>query len=292
MTRGRLLPAVAGVPRQDNRSILTATGGFLAGGFTHTLNAYLGCSFARALCGSYCYAQHNRWITGGRPWGLYAAKADVRAAYRRDHDRLRRPRRGPPRPLRIYMSSSTDPYLPQERTLGLTRAVLEEMLERPPELLVIQTRSPLLRRDLDLLVPLAARCRLWLSVTVETDMDPVPGLPPHATPPAARLDLLDACRAAGLDGQATLSPLLPLRDPEAFAARLDRACRRVVVDHYLLGDGSHGLRTRRTAFPALLAAAGFDDWNRLERMDEVVALLRARLGPERVLVSCDGFNAV
>ena len=105
-----------------NASILTPTSGFLAAGYTHTINVYQGCAFAGSLCGVYCYAQHNRWITRGRAWGFYGAKREIREAYRRDYDRIKRPRRGEPRPLKIYMSSSTDPYLPQEKSL------------RPPDL--------------------------------------------------------------------------------------------------------------------------------------------------------------
>ena len=66
----------------------------------------------------------------------------------------------------------------------------------------------------------------------------------------------------------------------------------MVVDHYLLGDGSKGLRTQRTSFIDMLLANGFERWTRLEVVDEVVAALGAVLGAERVLVSCDGFNAV
>ena len=80
---------------------------------------YQGCAFAGALCGLFCYAQHNQWITRGRAWGLYAP-APRREAYRRDFDRIKRPRRGEPGALRIYMSSSTDPYIPQEKSLRLT----------------------------------------------------------------------------------------------------------------------------------------------------------------------------
>ena len=58
-TSSRSLPLV------ENTSILTPTGGFLRTGYTHTINAYQGCSFAGALCGTFCYAQHNRWITKG-----------------------------------------------------------------------------------------------------------------------------------------------------------------------------------------------------------------------------------
>lgn len=130
-----------GVPTVPHKTILTPTGGFLGSGFTHSLNPYVGCAYAGALCGTFCYAQHNAWITRGRPWGLYGQKADAVAAYRRDHDRQKRPRRGAPKPLRIYMASSTDPYVPQEAALGLTRALLEAMLERPPDALVLQTHA-------------------------------------------------------------------------------------------------------------------------------------------------------
>jgi hypothetical protein len=36
----------------ENKSILTPTSGFLASGFTHTLNPYVGCSNAGSLCGT------------------------------------------------------------------------------------------------------------------------------------------------------------------------------------------------------------------------------------------------
>lgn len=280
------------VPLTQVRSILTKTGGFLKSGYTHSLNPYLGCSFANAACGAFCYAQHNQWVVKGRPWGLYAGKAGAPDAYAREWERLKRPRRGPARPLRIYMSSSTDPYLPQEATLGITRALLEAMLARPPDVLVVQTRALLVERDLALLVELSRECALWLSVTVETDMDPVPGLPRHATPPARRLDLLERFRGAGVRTQAAVSPLLPLADLETFARRLEAACERVIVDHFLLGDGSGGLRTRRTGLITALEAHGCGEWATLAPFERVVAHLRERLGAARVLVSCEGFNAV
>ncbi len=287
------MEASAGIPLIDNTSILTPTGGFLAAGFTHTINAYQGCAFAGALCGLYCYAQHNQWITKGRAWGLYGAKRRVREAYRRDHDRIKRPRRGEPGPLRIYMSSSTDPYIPQEKTLRLTRALLEEMIGRPPDVLVIQSHHTMVERDIDLIADLSTRGEVWVSLTVETDMDRVPGLLPHASPPARRLATLATFRARGIPTQATISPLLPLADPLAFARRLDAACDRVILDHYLIGDGSPGgWRTRRTGFPERLAAAGFGEWNDLAKLHEVRDLMAGVLGAGRVLVGCEGFNMV
>jgi DNA repair photolyase len=286
-------PISGGVPLVENASILTPTGGFLAAGYTHTINVYQGCAFAGALCGMYCYAQHNRWITRGRAWGLYGAKRRVREAYRRDHDRIKRSRRGEPGPLKIYMSSSTDPYIPQEKSLRLTRALLEEMVDRPPDVLVIQSHHTMVDRDIDLIADLSTRGEVWVSLTVETDMDRVPGLPPHASPPARRLTVLAAFRARGISTQATISPLLPLADPLGFARRLDAACDRVILDHYLIGDGSPGgWRTRKSGFPERLAAAGFGEWNHLAKLHEIRDLLAGVLGANRVLVGCEGFNSV
>ena len=217
----------------------------------------------------------------------------VREAYRRDFDRIKRPRRGEPGPLRIYMSSSTDPYIPQEKSLRLTRALLEEMVERPPDVLVIQSHHTLVERDIDFIADLSACSETWVSLTVETDMDRIPGLPPHSSPPARRLATLERFRARGIPTQATISPLLPLADPLTFARRLDAACDRVILDHYLIGDGSPGgWRTRKSGFPERLAAAGFGEWNDLAKLEEIRDLIAGVLGADRVLVGCEGFNAV
>ena len=279
-------------PRSPNKTLLNPTSGFLGAGFTHTLNIYQGCAFARALCGTYCYAQQIPWVSKNRPWGLYAAKADIVAAYQRDHDAVRR---RPGKPLRVFMSSITDPYLPQESTLRLTRSVLEAMLDRPPNTIVIQSHSTLVIRDLDLIEVLSRRCELWVSLTVETDMDPVPGFPPHATAPSQRIDTLQAFRDRGIRTQAAMSPLLPLRDPSDLARRLEAACDRVILDHYLIGDGSptgDGQRTRRLGFEQRLIAQGFAEWTTLDKLWETRDLLRDVLGAHRVLIGCEGFNAV
>ena len=279
-------PLPSAVPQVEAKQVLTPTGGYLGPGYTHSLNPYLGCSFGRSLCGAYCYAQHSPWIARGRPWGLYAAKGGAAAAYARDWDRLRRKGER----LAIFMSSATDPWLPQERTLEVTRGLLEAMRERPPDALVLQTRSPLALRDLGLVRELAGRFPLLLSVTVESDRARVPGLPPPAATPAARIELLRAFRAAGVRTQAAVSPLLPLEDEAAFARALDPVCERVVLDHWRIGDGSGGRRTLRTALPAALEAAGLAEWNELARFERVVGTFRGVLGAERVLVGQAGFN--
>jgi DNA repair photolyase len=283
----RLLPLI------ENVLILTPTSGFLKAGYTHTINVHQGCAFAGSLCGTFCYAQHNRWITKGRNWALYGVKRHVRDSFQRDYDRIKLPKLGEPKPLKIYMSSSTDPYLPQENTLCVTWSLLDEMRQRPPDVLVIQSYHMLVERDIDLIQELASRFELWISLMVETDMDRLPGFAPQVNFPARRLETLERFRTRGILTQATVSPLLPLANPETFAHRLDTACNRVIIDHYLIGGGSpNGWRTKRTTFAERLEHAGFGGWNSLAKLWETRNFLAGILGEERVLVGCDGFNTV
>lgn len=278
--------------RIDNKTILTPTGGFLKKGFTHTINTYTGCSFAGTVCGVFCYAQHIHWITQGRPWGIYGAKSNIREAYRQEYDRIKHPARSKPRSLKIYMSSITDPYVPQERSLGLTSQLLEEMTLRPPDVLVIQTHSILIQRDLNLIERLSEKSTVWVSITVETDMDPVPGFPPHAFPPLQRLDTLKKFKEIGIPTQVTVSPVMPLDDPSGFANVINQSADRVILDHFLIGDGSNGQRTMRTDYVSMLDKAGYSEWAKLEKLWEIKDLFHAILGTSRVFISQEGFNAV
>lgn len=190
------------------------------------------------------------------------------------------------------MSSSTDPYVPQEKLLGITRALLEAMCERPPDGIVIQTHTTLISRDLTLIRELAQRTSLWVSITVETDREVLAGFSKHASSPAKRMETLSRFRKEGIRTQAAVSPLLPLGNVEEFARTLEKVADRVILDHYLLGDGSAGgLRTKRTNFPEMLTKNGFDEWNGLEKFWEVVAVFREIVGQDRVLISQEGFNS-
>ena len=281
---------MAQLPIIDNKSILTSASGFLDSGFTHTLNPYSGCSHAGSFCGLYCYAQHNHWITNGRSWALYGVKGNSVEAFRRDFDRVKRPRRGEPRPLRIYMSSVTDPYVPQEKTQLVTRQLLIEMLERVPDALVVQTHSTLVTRDIDLIERLSKLTTVRVSLSVETDREQIPGFPPHVFLPQERIKAIGEFHSHGIPTRTTVSPLCPLRDARKFATEITSVSDEVVLDHYLLGDGANGLRTKRTRFPEMLEAAGFGEWNSLEKFYEVVDLFRMIAGEERVFVSAEGFN--
>ena len=269
MGRARVFPRTA-------RSILTPTGGYLRG-FTHSLQPYAGCAFSCA----YCYVREmavQRTNPYGLAWGRWVAPKTNAPELLRARAR-RRGLRG----LRIFCSSATDPYLPLERRLRLTRGCLEVMAEHPPDALVLQTRSPLVARDIDLL----ARLPVLASVTVTTDREDVRRLlEPDSPSLALRVEVLARLRGAGVRTQAAVAPLLPC-DPERLARELDPVVDRVVVDDFFLGDGAGGRRSLMAL--EQLRAAGHESYTHPGYAEEALRVLRAILGPERVVVSQAGF---
>lgn len=273
------------------RSALTRTTGYLRTVTSHSLQPYRGCSYGSALCGVGCYVRHNGWLLRGEAWGSFLeARTNAAQRYREQAPRERRWARRARGEFSVFLSSSTEPFVPQERSLGITRQVLEAMCDEPPDALVVQTHSHRVSDYLDLYPRLAGACRLRFHVSIESDRDRLPGLPPPASPVARRLAAAEALRAAGLRVVVTVSPLLPIEDPEAFFARIARVADAVVVDHFVGGDGSpDGARTRRTPLPAAMEAVQPGS-SELAYRDAIVAIARRAL-PGRVGVGADGFAA-
>ena len=109
----------------------------------------------------------------------------------------------------LHIGGNTDPYQPAERALRSTRAVLELLLERRHPLTLI-TKSALVLRDLDLLVPLAERrlVKVYVSVT-SLDDDIKRTLEPRTASPQARLRVLRTLTEAGVPAGAMLAPVIP-----------------------------------------------------------------------------------
>jgi DNA repair photolyase len=273
MSRTRLFP-------RDASSILTRTGGYLSG-FTHSLQPYSGCAFS---C-EYCYVREmavQRTNPFGLPWGGWLAP-------KRNAPELlaRAARGGRLRGARVFCSSATDPYVPAERRLRLTRGCLEVLARHPPEVLVLQTRSPDVLRDAELLACIPSAL---VSLTVTTDDEAVRRLfEPDSPSLRRRLDTLGRLRAAGLRTQAAVAPLLP-GSPRRLAELLEPRVDRVVVDDFFRGDGAGGRRSLRAL--ARLRESGFGAWAEPGYASEAVAVLREVLGAERVVESQAGFNDV
>lgn len=271
------------------KNVLTRTTGYLREVTSHSLQPYRGCTFGHALCGVGCYVQHSQHITRGRPWGGFLeVRTNAAESYRQNCARERRWAEKQGRPFSIFCSSATDPFVPQEFRQGITRGLLEAMCEFPPDALIVQTHSPRVADYLPLLTRLAGCCRLRIHVSIETDREQIAGLPPHAGSVEKRLAACAALRAAGLATVVTVSPLLPIVDPENFFGRIARVADAVVIDHFIHGDGSReGSRTLRTALPAAMAAVAPESVTLVYR-DRMIACARHIL-PGRVGVHIAGF---
>lgn len=275
------------IDQVEARTILTETRGFTSvdvpgTGFHYSLNPYRGCAFN---C-SYCYAPAFVFDEDARRnWGRWVTiKANAEALLRTAG------RRGKLRNKNVYMSTVTDPYQPIEHKLGLTRACLEVMLDYLPRLLTVQTRSPLVVRDIDLFMQMQQRIAVCMSIT--TDNEQVRRIfEPTCAPIAKRVEAIRAIREAGIPTQASIAPLLPC-DAERLAELLDPAVDWVVVSTFR-DDGGDGGKTRTWA-AELYRQHGYGNYlhDGDAHATATIETLRRLLGPERVRVGKDGFDQV
>jgi DNA repair photolyase len=231
------------------KTLLNKGTGFLSG-YSHSLNPYTGCSFG---C-SYCYVRQMPVSTfRNAEWGAWVdIKTEAADVFRKELRRAKAKGK-----VTIFMSSSTDPYQPIEHKERITRSLLEVMVEDPPDFVFVQTRSPLVRRDIDLFLLLKDKVRV--SITVETDLEEIrKHFSPNAPPINARLKTLQLLSGSGVPTQATIAPLLP--SSEAFPGILKDLVTRVCVDDYFMGDGSGGKRTRNLKIDLLYKELRLEQW--------------------------------
>lgn len=238
----------------ESKSILSTTTGFIAeAGFTHSLSPARNCTYA---C-TYCYVPSMRIYAGLRPddwkhWGQFTTfKSNA-------PELLRRQLRGGEI---IYCSPLVDPYQPAEESIQMMPRILNELLARPPKIFVIQTRGPLILRDLDLLAALRERTSLRVSFSITTNRDDVRKIyEPLCETNQRRLEAVRKLRDAGIATFATLAPLLPCDPEQLAAAALD------ATDHDIIGDPFHvravkprGATTRQAAV-AISSRHEFSAW--------------------------------
>src|SRR5262245_43287486 len=212
-----------------------ATGYILRGGFDWTCNPYVGCSFG---C-TYCYAMflpQNR-----RPkeeWGRwFQAKINAVELARKQAPKVAG--------QALYLSSVTDPYLPAERSLELTRGILEVLVPHQPRLLV-QTRGPLVVRDLDLLRQFAS---VRVNMSIPTDSEAVrQAFEPKAPPLGRRWEAVRQVKEADVPVGVCVTPMLPLEDPDGFVRRLAALAPDVLVTQdFHDSHGGFGANTAASA---------------------------------------------
>jgi len=221
------------VEAYDAHQILTPGAGYLSA-YDYSLNPYVGCSFG---C-SYCYAAFFAPFDKQASWGDWV-RVKQNAALKLS--RIRRSLAG----KTIYISSATDPYQPIERRLELTRSLLPVLAEKGAHL-VVQTRSPLVVRDIDLLRRFDQLC-VNLSITTDSE-DVRRAFEPRNPPIQDRLDAAREVAEAGIPVAITMTPLLPIADPDGFASQVaETGARRFAIDQFADTSGHFRAGTGESA---------------------------------------------
>jgi DNA repair photolyase len=238
------------------KSILTRTQGYLKAVSSHSLNPYVGCGFGRSACGEGCYVRFNQWLLKGREWGRFVdMKTNAVEVYLQTVAKEKKWAQKNSGCFSVFFSSSTDPWQPLERKTRLTRRLLTAMHTAPPDQLILQTHSPYILDDLDKIESLSGICDLRVHLSIEGDRGRLPGLPPPACSLTGRLEAVQKFADRGIQTVVCLSPLYPMKAPDAFFSRLaNMGVSAVVIDHFIEGDGTPvGSRTFKTNLPQAMA---------------------------------------
>lgn len=278
------------VLQADARSILSPTTGFIAeAGFTHSLTPARNCTFG---C-SYCYVPTMRLYGGLKRddwthWGQFTTfKRNAPELLRREL------RRHSSNDQVIYCSPLVDPYQPAEESEQLMPRILDELLVLAPKIFAIQTRGPLIVRDIAKLVELSKKSTVRVSFSITTNREAVRRIyEPLCATIDCRLKAIGELRRAGIATFATLAPILPC-DPEDLARLALEA-----TDRDIIGDPLHvravkprGATTREAAF-AISAKHGFSDWLDAGFQSKIVECIAcaARRAGRRFATGTEGFG--
>lgn len=185
--------------------------------YDYCLNPYTGCQFN---C-RYCYARLfiRRFSGHKEPWGEFVdVKINAPELLKKQVIRARKGK--------VWVSSVTDPYQFLEKKHELTRQCLKE-LAKSQFPVVIQTKSELVLRDLDLIQEFED---IEVGFTITTDDERVAKLfEPHASPVKQRLMALEKIQAQGIRTFAFIGPILP-GSPEKLVALLEGKTDNVLID--------------------------------------------------------------
>lgn len=245
----------------NSASILTEAKGFM-GAYDYTLNPYSGCSFG---C-NYCYAAFfSRSSDDKNNWGNWVRVKENALQL------LMKLRKKPLLNKTIYISSVTDPYQPIEKQLELTKSILKELLVFHKPRLVIQTRSPLVTRDIDILRQFEF---VQVNMTITTDSEDVrKAFEPLCPSNKSRLNAIREVTKSGIQTCITMTPLLPVQNPNEFVdSLLETGVQKFIVQPFHPEKGKFIASTRELALEQIKKM----NWNDLE-YNEVVDIFRTRL---------------
>jgi DNA repair photolyase len=177
--------------------------------FEQSINPYRGCEHGCV----YCFARPTHAFLGLSPGLDFESRILFKPeAARLLEKELRRPSY---KCSVIAMGTNTDPYQPTEKSLRITRSILE-VLAAFNQPVGIVTKSALVLRDLDILAPMAERGLAQVCVSVTTlDRNLANKLEPRAATPGRRIETIRTLAAAGVPTGVMAAPMIPaLNDHE------------------------------------------------------------------------------
>ena len=255
-------------------SILSPATGFM-NTYDYTLNPYSGCAYGCTYCYAAFFARDNQ---SREQWGYWVNVKENAL------ELLMKWRKKPLTNKTIYMSSVTDPYQPIEKKIELTRDILKELIKYHNVRLVVQTRSPIATRDIDLFKQFN---HIQINMTVTTDDEGVrKTFEPLCPSNKVRLDAITEINRAGVASCITMTPLLPIENPHQFGeSLLATGIKNFIIQPFHQDRGKFTAGTREDALHL------FDKfkWTR-ERYLEVEQIIRSYI-PD-IGIGKDGFKPI
>ena len=178
--------------------------------YDYVINPYIGCQHG---C-SYCYARFmKRFSKHKEAWGDFV-DVKINAAELLPEE-VNKKKKG-----NVWISGVCDPYQPLEEKYKITRQCLE-VLQRYHWPVIIQTRSPLVLRDMDIL---KKSKDIEVGFSIGTADDEIRKLfEPLAPAIEDRIKSLDKLHKAGIKTYAMIAPILPYAEslPEYLEGKVD-----------------------------------------------------------------------
>lgn len=164
--------------------------------YPYVINPYVGCQHA---C-SYCYARYMKRFTHHiEPWGEFVdVKVNAIELLRKEIAKKEK--------KEVWISGVCDPYQPLEKRYELTHGCLEILVENDWPF-VIQTRSPLVLRDIEILKK-SRKCSVGFSISTKNDKIRKI-FEPNAPKINERINSLEILHNAGIKTYVMIAPILP-----------------------------------------------------------------------------------
>jgi DNA repair photolyase len=249
-------------------------------GFAWSLNPYMGCAHRCTFCYVRAFELRADRPSGDRYGRSIRVKVNVAEMLRRELDRPSW------RNETVAIGAATDPYQPAEGRYRLTRACLQALCDASNPFSLI-TRSPMVVRDIDVLVEAATRAEIGVVFSVPTlDEEVWRRTEPGTPPPRRRLEAVSRLVGAGIKAGVGMAPILPgISDRPEQLERVVLAAREagatsVWANVLYLKPGT------REHFLEVLARDWPEELDRYERLYADRAYLpRSATDPVRKLVS-------